>query len=40
MYAACFGRHNVSRKSVNTSDLSLSLHGIISFPEATSYDKL
>ena len=27
----CYGRHNVSRKSV--------LHGVISLPDAMSYDK-
>ena len=28
----CYGRHNVSRKSI-------LLHGVISLPDATSYDK-
>ena len=32
----CYGRHNVSRKSIN---LSILLHDVISLPEATSYDK-
>ena len=31
----CFGLHNVSR----TSGLSILLHGVISLPDATSYDK-
>ena len=34
----CYGRHNVSRKS--TSGLSILLHGVISLPDATSYDKV
>ena len=34
----CYGRHNVSRKST-TSGLSILLHGVISFPDATSYVK-
>ena len=29
---------NVSRKLLTTSGLSILLHGIISFPDATSYD--
>ena len=33
----CYGRHNVSRKS---SGLSILLHGVISLPDAMSYDKL
>ena len=32
----CYGRHNVSGKS---SGLLILLHGIISLPDATSYDK-
>ena len=35
----CYGRHNVSRKSIFTSCLSILLHGVISLPEETSYDK-
>ena len=38
----CYGRHNVSRKSINHQwfiDFIL-LHGVISLPDATSYDKL
>ena len=35
----CYGRHNVSRKSATTSGLSILLHGVISLPDATSYDK-
>ena len=35
----CFGRHNVSHKSITTSGLLILLHGVISLPEATSYDK-
>ena len=31
----CYGRHIVSRKSVNQS---IILHGVISLPDATSYD--
>ena len=33
--------HNVSRKSVNhqPSGLSILLHGVISLPDVTSYDK-
>ena len=35
----CYGRHNVSRKSKkSTSGLSILLHGVISLPDATSYD--
>ena len=34
-----YGRHNVSRKSINTSGLSILLHGVISLPDTTSYDK-
>ena len=39
---SCYGRHNVSRKSVNHyySGLSILLHGVISLPDATSYDNL
>ena len=33
----CYGRHNISRKSINHSIL---LHGVISLPDATSYDKI
>ena len=33
----CYGHHNVSRKSF--SGLSILLHGVISLPDATSYDK-
>ena len=36
----CNGRHNVSRKSVNISGLSILLHGVISLPDQTSYDYL
>ena len=39
----CYGRHacyNVSRTSVTTSCLSNLLHGVISLPDATSYDKI
>ena len=32
----CYGRYNVSPTSVN---LSILLHGLISLPDATSYDK-
>ena len=36
----CYGRYNVSRKSIKTtSGLSILLHGVISLPDATSYDK-
>ena len=35
----CYGRHNVSRKSINDSGLHILLHGVISLPNATSYDK-
>ena len=35
----CYGRHNFSRKSITTSGLSILLHGVISLPDATSYDK-
>ena len=36
----CYGRHNVSRKSINhTSGLSILLHGVILLHDATSYDK-
>ena len=35
----CYGRHNVSRKSITTSGLQILLHGVISLPDATSYDK-
>ena len=34
----CYGRHNVSRKSITTSVLQILLHGVISLPDATSYD--
>ena len=33
----CYGRYNVSHKSVN-SGLSILLHGVISLPGTTSYD--
>ena len=33
----CYGRHKVSCKSIN--HLSILLHGVISLPDATSYDK-
>ena len=38
----CYGRHNVSQKSVNHSFscLSILLYCVISLPDATSYDKL
>ena len=32
----CYGRHNISRNS----GLSILLHGVISLPDATSYDKI
>ena len=36
----CHERHNVSRKFINqSSGLSILLHGVISLPDATSYDK-
>ena len=35
----CYGHHNVSLKSETTSCLSIELHGVISLPDATSYDK-
>ena len=35
----CYRRHNVSRKSINHYGLSILLHGVISLPDATSYDK-
>ena len=35
----CYGRHNVSRKSIFTSCLSILLHGVISLPDETSDDK-
>ena len=35
----CYGRYNVSRKSITTSGLSILLHGVISLPDATPYDK-
>ena len=35
----CYGRHNVSRKSVNNCGLSILLHGVFSLPDPTSYDK-
>ena len=35
-----FGRHNISHKSINpTNGLSILLHGVISLPDATSYDE-
>ena len=34
----CYGLHNVSCKSI-TSALSILLHGVISLPDAMSYDK-
>ena len=37
----CYGRHNVSRKSVTTRGLSILMHGVILLPEATSaYDNI
>ena len=36
----CYGRHNVSRKSINHSGLSILLHGIISLADATSNDNV
>ena len=37
----CSGRHNVSCKSINqSSGLQILLHGVISLPDATSYDKI
>ena len=35
----CYGRHSVSRKFGTTNGLSISLHGVISLPDATSHDK-
>ena len=35
----CYGRNYVSRKSITTSGLQFLLHGVISLPDATSYDK-
>ena len=35
----CYGRHNVSRKSINHSGLQIILHGVILLPDPTSYDK-
>ena len=36
----CYGRHNFSRKICNsTSGLSMLLHGVISLPDAITYDK-
>ena len=35
----CYERHNVSRKSITTSGLLILLHGVISLPDVTSYDK-
>ena len=35
----CYGRHNVSRKSIKYKWFIDLLHGIISLPDATSYDK-
>ena len=32
----CYGRHNVSHKSITTSGLSILLHGVILLPDATS----
>ena len=32
--------HNVSRKSINCSGLSILMHCVISLPEATSYDNI
>ena len=37
----CYGRYSISRKSMNlwtNSGLSILLHGVISLPDATSYD--
>ena len=34
----CYGRHDVSRKSITTSGLSILLHGVISLTDETSYD--
>ena len=36
----CNGRHNVSRKSIITSGLQILLHGVISPPDATSYENI
>ena len=33
----CYGRHNLSRKSINR--LSILLHGVISLSDVKSYDK-
>ena len=38
-YVHRYGRHNVSRKLKTTSGLQILLHGVISLPDATSYDK-
>ena len=35
----CYGRHNVSRKSINHKWFIDLLHGVISLPDATTYDK-
>ena len=34
-----YGHHNISQKLKSTSGLSILLHGVISLPDATSYDK-
>ena len=35
----CYGRHKVSQNLYTTSGLSILLYGVISLPDATSYDK-
>ena len=34
----CYGRNNVSRNRLTTSGLQIVLNGVISLPDATSYD--
>ena len=36
----CYGRHNVSRKSIKISGLSILMHGVILLSDATSYDNI
>ena len=36
----CYGRHNISRKSIYTTSGLILLHGVFSLPDTTSYDKL
>ena len=35
----CYGRHNVSCKSINHKELIVLMHGVILLPDATTYDK-